>query len=296
LRLAVAASFHPPRALRATEATIEARTGRRPGSGFAARTRRRFDDLEIERLVAAAHALEAPAIENQVPEAGAPMVLAPEAAAVLVDAYGRRCLGTRLAAPGGEGEPLPGGGTAAAVTLTDEPLLAEGAALPFDLDGVPKRRLELAREGRQLAAATDLDLAARSGRTCTGHGAASDEAWPLHLALAPGANPEAELRRRAAGGLRVGALEELAVELGAPFRFRAVARSLRRIGADGELGDALAPLVWSGDLKGCFAAVEATGDRVIAWAPEPIDGLGACRAPAVLLTGHGAFAPRALAS
>jgi len=289
LRLAVASSFHPPRALRATEATLEARTGRRPGSGFAAATRRRLADLGVERLVEAARALEAPAIANDAPPAGVPLLLAPEAAVVLVEAYARRALGSARAGLGQEGAaPAP------AVALADEPLAAGGAPLPFDLDGAPRRARELVRDGRQLAVALDLDLAARAGLAPTGHGLASDEAWPLHLALAPGSQPETALGARAEGGVRIGALEELAVELAPPYRFRAVARSLRRIGPGGALGDALAPLVWSGDLAGCFAAIAATADASVAWATLPVDGLGACRAPAALLAGHGVFAPRAL--
>lgn len=296
LRLAVAASFHPPRALRATEATLEARTGRRPGSGFAAATRRRLAGLEVERVVEAARGLEAPAVTTDALAPGSPLLLAPEAAVALVDAYGRRALGTRRT---GCGDPSPadaGSGPAPslAVHLRDEPLAAEGAPLPFDLDGAPKQARDFVRGGLRLETALDLELAARAGRAPTGHGLAGDEAWPSHLALAPGAEPEEALRRSAGGGVRVGALEELSVESGAPWRFRAVARSLRRIGRDGELGDALAPRIWTGDLVGCLAAVAATSNASVAWAPAPNDALGACRAPAALLTGHGAFTPRAL--
>lgn len=289
LRLVVAASFHVPRALRATEATLEARTGRRPGSGFAAGTRRRLADLDIDALVAAARSLEAPALTEGVPAPGAPLVLAPEATVALVEACARRMLSTRRH---GETEPEAAARWSPAVVLGDEPLAPGGAPLPFDLDGVPKRTREFVRGGALAGRALDLDLAARSGRATTGHGLASDEAWPLHLALAPGNRPEEALRAEAVGGVRVGGLEELRVESGAPFRFRAVARSLRRIESDGRLGDALAPLVFSGDLEGCFAALAATSDRAIAWAPRPTDGLGACRAPAALLAGHGSFAPR----
>ena len=297
LRLAVAASFHPPRAVRATEATIEARTGRRPGSGFAAATRRRLADLNIEALVAGARALEAPAVANELVAPGAPIVRAPEAAAMLVEAFGRRRLGS---GPGGADAAQSARADAdaapsAAVVLRDEPLATGGAPLPFDLDGVPRQPRDFVRDGRRLERALDLELAARAGRESTGHGLAGDEAWPLHLALAPGVEPEEALRRRAAGGLRIGALEELAVEPAAPYRFRAVARSLRKIGGDGALDAALAPLVWTGDLDGCFAAVAATSNESVAWAAAANDGLGACRAPATLLAGHGAFAARILA-
>ncbi len=288
LRLVVAASSHPPRALRATEATLEARTGRRPGSGFAAATRRRLADLDLAALVATARSLEAPALTEGVPAPGAPVVLAPEAAVALVEACARRVLATRRF-DSGSAATLD---WSPAVVLTDEPLAPGGAPLPFDLDGVPKRARDFVRGGAFTGHALDLELAARSGGATTGHGLAGDEAWPLHLALAPGALSEEALRAEAVGGVRVGGLEELRVEAGAPFRFRAVARSLRRIESEGRLGDAMAPLVFSGTLEGCFAALAATADQVVVWAPLPTDGLGACRAPAARLAGHGGFSPR----
>ena len=291
LRLAVASSFQSPQALRATEATLEARTGRRPGSGFAAATRRRLADLDLDGLVVAARALEAPQVAADLPAPGAPILLAPEAAVALVEAYARRALATRRFDP----EPVAAAAAlrwSPAAVLRDEPLAVGGAPLPFDLDGVPKRAVDFARGGAPPTAAFDLELAARAGSVSTGHGLACDEAWPIHLALGVGGDSEEALRADAAGGIRIGGLEELRVELGAPYRFRAVARSLRRIEADGRLGDALAPLVFTGDLEGCFAAIAATADHAIAWAPLPIDGLGACRAPAARLSGHGRFAPR----
>lgn len=264
-RIAVAASFHPTRAARLTAATASARTGRRPGSGFAALSARSLAGLALDRLVARARALEASESVAETPEQPLPLVLSPEVAASLVEAWGRLALSARRAR-----EAPPPAALSRALDLDDDPLAPRGLPLPFDLDGSPRARRRFVEGGRALGAAFDLDLAARAGVASTAHALASDDAWPVHLALAPGRAAEAELCARAAGGLRVGALERLSVrdDEGA-LAFRAVARNVRRIGAGGALGVGLAPLVWSGSLAALLAAVEEVGAESVAWSPRP---------------------------
>lgn len=281
-RVAVVGSFHRPRAAAATEVTLEARTGRRPGSGFAAATARSFRDLAERALIERARALEAPAVVESGELGARPLLLSPEAAAVLVEALARRALAASSRPPAGEdaaGELRFG----PSIALADLPLDGPGAPFPFDLDGVARRSLDFVERGRRLAIAYDLDLAARAGATPLGHGLAADDAWPLHLCLHPGAASEDELLAASAGGLRIGSLEELDVAGERPFAFSAIARSVRRIGEDGRLGEAIPPLRWSSSLLEVFGSVEALGSRLVAWAPRPFDGLGAPRAPAARL-------------
>jgi len=278
-RLAVAATFHPTRATALTEAAFEARTGRRPGSGFAASSARRLSELDIDRHLAAARELEAPAVDPDAARPGAPAVLAAEAVAVFVDALARHALngGRRLAGGKAPDLRLP-----EALRIVDDPLAATGLPLPFDLDGCAKRPRVFIERGWVVAAAADLDLAARLGLEPTAHALAGDDAWPDHLVVEPRGSSEAELLAAAGGGLRVGALESLVVEPGETMPFRAVARNLRRIAADGALGAALSPHVWRGTLRDLFATLEGIGRDSVSWAPRS-GATGAVRTPALAL-------------
>jgi len=285
-RLTVVASFHSPRALATTDATFEARTGRRPGSGFVARSARLLDELSLDTLVDEARGREAAAIDNDPPPGAVPIVLSAEAVAVLLDALGRRALAAASAAGDGgwRGAPI--------LQLIDDPLAGEGLPTPFDFDGCAKSRRDFVRDGLVVARASDLDLAARLGEPPTGHALAGDDAWPDHLVLPAGETTEEELLRRAAGGLRIGALEQLAVGPGeAALPLRTVARNVRRIGDDGTLGNGLAPLTWTTSLGEIFGALVATADAPIVWSARR-GSTGAVRTPAVALTALDGFAVR----
>lgn len=233
-RLAVLSSFHPPRAVALTTASLAARTGRRPGSGFAAGTARTLEALAAPQILDRARALEAANVDRSDGEEGATVVLSPEATAVLVDAFSRYVLsgGARIRRRV-EGEESGLWPIAEALTLVDEPIRSGGAPLPFDLDGMPKRRRIFVESGRPRGAAFDLALAASAGERPTGHGLGGDDAWPTHLEVVAGAETEEELRRRSDGGLRIGSLEDLAIDPGGSLVLHATTRSVRRIGSAG---------------------------------------------------------------
>lgn len=72
------------------------------------------------------------------------------------------------------------------ISLVDDPQL--DPALPFDLEGTPRRRVPLVADGVTRAVAHDRRTAAEGGTESTGHGAASSATWgpmPLSLSLAP---------------------------------------------------------------------------------------------------------------
>ncbi|HEX6872819.1 MAG TPA: metallopeptidase TldD-related protein [Micromonosporaceae bacterium] len=56
-----------------------------------------------------------------------------------------------------------------AITLLDDPFQAGGAALPFDIEGTPRRRLALIERGISLALTHDRRTAVQLGGTSTGH-------------------------------------------------------------------------------------------------------------------------------
>ncbi len=290
-RLVIASTFHPTRAVALTTISLEARTGRRPGSGFAAATARSLRALDAPALLDRARSLEAESVDQALPAGSLPLLLGPEAAAVLIDAFARNVLSgasrIRRQTAAGPG-PWP---ISEALTLVDDPLHPIGAPLPFDLDGAPKRRRIFVEKGRSRGSAFDLELAGVAGERPTGHGLGGDDAWPTHLEVTPGPEAESELRRRTAGGLRLGALEELAIEPEGALGIRATVRSVRRIEADGSLGVALPPMIWTTALGAALASVVATGREIVAWMPRDSD-LGAVRAVALCLAPIGSLAAR----
>jgi len=275
--LAVAASGRPTRAASATEISLEARTGRRPGSGFAAASSRSLRGLAIEKLVARAQALQATEITEEVPAPAAPGVLAPEAAVALLELAAREVFSGRrfVAGQGPLADPADRRTLSPLVRLIDEPGEALALGFPFDYDGLPKRRRELVRDGELAGPVLDLELAARCGRISTGHGVAGEDAIPGHPQWLAGEEGEDDLLRRSPGGIRIGSIENLRCLPGPGLPFRGVARSVRRIGADGKLAAALPPLIWTGRLLDLLAAVDGAGRDRTLWIP------GAHRSPAV---------------
>ena len=67
--------------------------------------------------------------------------------------------------------------------------------IPFDYDGVLKRRRELVHDGELAGPVLDLELAARCGRLSTGHGVAGEDATPGHQQWLAGEETEADLLR-----------------------------------------------------------------------------------------------------
>jgi hypothetical protein len=68
---------------------------------------------------------------------------------------------------------------------------------------------------------------------------------------------------------------------------------VRRIGAAGALGAAVAPLVWRGTCEALFAGLEGRGSELVWWAPRATDGLGVAAAPALRFAAVDGFLPRA---
>lgn len=291
LDLVVAATARPTRAASTTEISLEARTGRRPGSGFAAASSRTLQGLAIEALIARAQSLQASEISESVPQPGAPAVVAPEAAVALLELVAREVFSGRrfVAGQGPLADPAERRALSPVVRLVDEPGEAMAFGFPFDNDGVLKRRRELVHDGELAGPVLDLELAARCGRLSTGHGAAGEDATPGHPQWLAGEESEADLLRRSAGGIRIGSIENLRCLPGPGLPFRGVARSVRRIGPDGALEAALPPLIWTGKLLDLLAAVDGAGCERTLWIP--VTHRAPAVAPALRLTAAGELTP-----
>ncbi|MDQ6748849.1 MAG: TldD/PmbA family protein, partial [Candidatus Dormibacteraeota bacterium] len=78
------------------------------------------------------------------------------------------------------GEPVSG----SAINIWDDGVDPAGLPMPFDLEGVPRRRVDLVREGVAVGVVHDLASAARAGAQSTGHGLPSPNPYgPLALNL-----------------------------------------------------------------------------------------------------------------
>jgi predicted Zn-dependent protease len=93
-----------------------------------------------------------------------------------------------------------------AITLVDDPQTVP--ALPFDIEGTPRRRLTVVDAGVTRGVAHDRRTAAEAGASSTGHGTTSSATWgpmPTSLGFAPGrpGTPEAPDAADAAGPTEV---------------------------------------------------------------------------------------------
>jgi predicted Zn-dependent protease len=289
--LAVAATGRPTRAASATEISLEARTGRRPGSGFAAASSRSLRGLAIEQLVAKSQSLQAGEITEEVPTPDAPAVLAPEAAVAVLELVAREVFSGRrfVAGQGPLADPAERRTLSPLVRLVDEPGEALALGFPFDYEGLLKRRRELVHDGELAGPVLDLELAARCGRISTGHAVAGEDAIPGHPQWLPGEETEADLLRRSEGGIRIGSIEILRCLPGPGLPFRGVARSVRRLGAEGRLEAALPPLIWTGKLLELLAAVDGAARERTLWIPGT--HRSPALAPALRLTAVGTLSP-----
>ncbi|MCB9377864.1 MAG: hypothetical protein H6511_03760 [Holophagales bacterium] len=175
---------------------------------------RRLDAACAER-VARALAARFRAREATPPEAGRPpLLLAPEAAAVLLHEAVAHALEADLLALGGSPEGAIGrelGGPE--LDILDDPGRAPaGAERRSDDEGVPVARRWLLRGGRVEQPIADQRHARRSERLLPGSGFRSGRHTPprprtYHLELAPGAETLESLHARAEGGLWIGEID-----------------------------------------------------------------------------------------
>ncbi len=79
--------------------------------------------------------------------------------------------------------------TGANITVHDDPFLAEFTGMPFDYEGVPKRKMALIENGVARGVAHDSRSAKLAGVESTGHALPADNprgAYPKNLVMAPG--------------------------------------------------------------------------------------------------------------
>jgi predicted Zn-dependent protease len=140
-------------------------------SGFGARTSQSVDDLEVESI--AAEAVDR-AVRYKDPitlEPGRyPIVMEEEGIGELMEYMSLIGFGA-LAVEEGRSFMRPGEQvTGANIQVWDDGLDAGGLPIPFDFEGVPKRRVDLVTDGMAVGLVHDLATARRAGVESTGHG------------------------------------------------------------------------------------------------------------------------------
>lgn len=93
-----------------------------------------------------------------------------------------------------------------ALTIYDDGNESGMLRTPFDLEGTPRQRVLLIDRGRAAGIVYDTTYGARVGQPSTGHALPPDDAegpLPLHLGIAPGPRPLAELVRGCRRGLLI---------------------------------------------------------------------------------------------
>ncbi len=145
-----------------------------------------------------------------------------------------------------------------ALNLRDDATDPAGLPFPFDLEGTPKRPVELIERGTPRTPALDQRQAAVLGLPPTAHAIAGADARAENLFLEPGDCSEDDLLGRADGGIRIGWLEPLECFEPTRLQVRALLRGVRRI-RDGRLAEPLPDLVWETSLLRTFSSLLGVG-------------------------------------
>ena len=140
-------------------------------SGFGARCSQSIDDLEVRALAVEATDRATRHREPITLDAGAySVVFEEEAVGELVEYLAYIGFGA-LAVEEGRTFLRPGERVSGpAINIWDDGLDPDGLPMPFDFEGVPRRRVDLVREGSAVGVVHDLATAAGAGVESTGHG------------------------------------------------------------------------------------------------------------------------------
>jgi predicted Zn-dependent protease len=264
---------------------FEARCGRSAGSGHTADAARRLEDLNPEGIIERARLRHASGDLAEVPEAGVPVLLAPEATISLIEMLNQESFSAKAYYDGTSflREHLGVQVFDRALTLRDDGTDPSGIPFPFDLEGTLKREVPLILDGAPKTPALDQRQAAVLGLPPTAHAIGGNDARAQNVFMVPGEKSADELLAAAEGGIWIGWLDHLECREPNRVQFRTRARGVRRI-ENGKLGAPLPDLFWEDSLLRAFSAIVGIGNETARRLTR--DGyLGGFSAPAVVLGG-----------
>ncbi|HUV39678.1 MAG TPA: TldD/PmbA family protein [Planctomycetota bacterium] len=250
---------------RGTEANLNMVMMKGGGSGTTVRLGWKLSAID-EREAAAQTAERAVKTDNprDVEPGEYPVVLEPQAVAVLVKflayvGFGGKAYHEKRSFMWGK---MGFAVTGPLITIVDDGLDPAGIPMPFDYEGVPKKRVVLLRKGVAAGVCHDTASAALEHTESTGHALPANSSFgpmPLNLAMEPGDADLDALVRSTAKGLLVCNFHYTNVA----ERMRAVLTGMTRFGVflirDGEIAHPVKNLRWTQSVLDAFDAVSAVG-------------------------------------
>ncbi len=284
-RLAVFNSHGLRRSAATSELTFEAAC---ECGGRAAGSARSLKTLGARSICARARRCRGGGTVSEPPSSPVPILLAPEATVSLLNVLNIFALAGRAYLDGTSFLIRHRGIQVfdQAFHLLDDGHREPGVPFPFDLEGSPKRPLELIVGGQPSTVALNQYQGAEAGMRPTAQAVGGTDALFGNLFLMPGKASEADLLAAADGGIRIGWLDPPECFEPSQLRVRAAARCVHRI-ENGRLGAALPDFSWEESLPRAFARLRAIGRRLVVHS-TPTTPLGAITAPAVVLADTGA--------
>ncbi|MEM7351019.1 MAG: metallopeptidase TldD-related protein [Acidobacteriota bacterium] len=173
------------------------------------------------------------------------------------------------------------------LNLRDDGHREPGVPFPFDLEGSPKRSLDLVVDGQPSVVALNQYQGAEAGMQPTAQAVGGQDALFGNLFLLPGDTAADDLLAAAEGGIRIGWLDPPECFEPSQLKIRTTARCVRRI-ENGRLGAALPDFVWEESLLRALARLRAVGHEGVVHS-TPTTPLGAISAPALVLADSEGF-------
>ena len=242
----------------AVELAVQAGDG--PGSGLAVDAARSLEALPVEAVFDRAHQRRSRDEVGERPDELAATVLSPEATSGLLELLNREAFSAAAYHEGSSllREHLGVQVFDRAFNLRDDATDPDGLPFPFDLEGTPKRPVELIEQGIPRTPALDQRQAAVLGLQPTAHAIAGADARAENLFLLVGEHDDGALLGLTDGGIWVGQLDSLGCYEPHRLQIRATLRGVRRI-RDGRLAEPLPDMVWESSLVRTLADIAGVG-------------------------------------
>ncbi len=174
------------------------------------------------------------------------------------------------------------------ISIADDAADLRGLAVPFDMEGIPKQRVELIREGKAAGVVYDSHYAKLYRRSSTGHAPVYDEIeGPMadHLVLAEGRTPPKEMLKKLDHGLWITRFHYVS---GLLNTHQALMTGLTRDGTflvkDGKVAGAVKNLRFTESILAAFSRLIAVSSEPHLIA-DPAQGFSSVVTPALALRG-----------
>jgi predicted Zn-dependent protease len=256
-------------------------------TGWSERSSHRMDQVDVASAATAAADKATRSHGAVVGEPGSyEVVLEPPAVAMLVDFLSYMGFGAKQVIEGESFLSTRAGENVAAdgITVADDVFDELSVGIGFDMEGVPKQRVEVISGGRAIQPVSDLRTARKLGTPPTGHYSGSNEFGPyaFNLVLAAGEESLQDL----IGGISQGLLITRFHYVNILDRPATTLTGMTRDGTfritDGEVGEAVTNFRFAQSVLDALASVDGVGSELAAFAPE-YGSFGSTVAPALRL-------------